>query len=165
MNKYFILFFISTVIAFAQEQNTTSSVSSTLLKGDSILSLGAGASSAITIAYEKAVSDNITVGPILGLYRDKYSYSDGESTKTTYTTIGGLFNYHFYTAKQFDLYAGVLGGYRSGKVEDGTFKLTDNDVIFGIQAGGRYYFNSNFAVGLELGYTFFIGAIRLSYRF
>ena len=167
MNKFIFLFLFISVAVFSQEQPDTTAKSNTptLLKGESIISIGAGALSALTISYENAITDKITLGPLLGLYRDKYSFADGDSTKISYTTFGGVFNYHFYTLNKFDVYAGSLLGYRIGKINDSNIiQLNDNDFLFGVHLGGRYYVSSNFAIGLEFGYTFFTGAVRLSYK-
>ena len=167
----------------------------TMDQGDSFISLGGGLGSTLIVTYEYGLFSNITIGPFLGIYKDKIktttsfepTTSDENTTgkaKTTttfqtttsevnttvaYTTFGGLANYHFFTNSPFDVYAGAILGLSRSKVNASSntvnVKSSSNDTQIGVHLGGRYFFTDHFAIGLELGYSFSPARIFFSYRF
>lgn len=145
-------------------------------QGDSFISLGGGLGSTLIVTYEYGLFSNITIGPFLGIYKDKIKTTTSFQTTTSevnttvaYTTFGGLANYHFFTNSPFDVYAGAILGLSRSKVNASSntvnVKSSSNDTQIGVHLGGRYFFTDHFAIGLELGYSFSPARIFFSYRF
>lgn len=68
----------------------------------------------ISLSYEKAVTDKISVGGIVGYSSSQYNYGFGGSSykwKYSYLFIGLRGNYNFATTEKFDPYAGLTLGY------------------------------------------------------
>ena len=124
----------------------------------------------ISVSYEKAVTDKISVGGIIGYSSSKYSYFTDEDYKYTYILIGARGNYHFATSEKFDPYAGLTLGYNivsvsapSGQSSNYTAKASA--LLFGAQIGANYYFSPNLGAFAELGYGIGILTIGLSAKF
>jgi outer membrane immunogenic protein len=90
------------------------------------------------------------------------------------TVVSANANYHFVEILQledvFDVYGGVNMGFfiRNQRLNPEAIPPYYNNSVpvnIGIQVGGRYYFNKNFAVNLELGggIAFSGGKIGISY--
>jgi hypothetical protein len=90
------------------------------------------------------------------------------------TVVSANANYHFVEMLQledvFDVYGGVNMGFfiRNQRLNPEAIPPYYNNSVpvnIGIQVGGRYYFNKNFAVNLELGggIAFSGGKIGISY--
>lgn len=138
---------------------------SPLRKGNNQINAGVGIDTwgvPVYVGIDHAVHDDVTIGGELHAqfyrydhdgyydYRGNYHRSYGYHEERTGVAIGlsGNGNYHFNTLLEmpdnFDLYAGLnLGFYVGGH---GTTGLG-----LGIQVGGRYYFNDNIGINLELG--------------
>lgn len=123
----------------------------------------------ISVSYEKAVTDKISVGGIVGYSSSKYSYLTAEDFKYTYILIGARGNYHFATSEKFDPYAGVTLGYNivSASEPSGeySYKAKASALLAGVQIGANYYFSSNLGAFAELGYGIGILTIGLSAKF
>lgn len=124
----------------------------------------------ISISYEKAVSDKISVGGILGYSSSKYSYFNDESYKYTYFLIGARGNYHFATSEKLDPYVGATLGYNIISVTAPSSQSSDytakgSSLLFGAQIGANYYFSPNLGAFAELGYGIGILTIGLSAKF
>jgi outer membrane immunogenic protein len=146
--------------------------------GDQQVNFGLGFSTVGVPVYgnfEVAIHPDITVGGQLSFayYSEK---SQGYTYRTTEFTMVGFGNYHFNTLLQvpsnWDTYAGLNLGYSfrntTSDVPDGTLDAYDyksNGLFLGIQIGGRYFWNSNWALNFELGGgTAFGGKIGVTYR-
>jgi hypothetical protein len=148
-------------------------------KGDQVINIGLGIGGfagtygtggiAITGGYEYGVTENISLGGVLGYSSSSYDYGFGDSWKFTYILIGARGAYHldlFHNPK-IDTYGGILLGYNivsfSGPnvvyYTPGTSYLE-----FGIFIGGRYYFDPHWAVQAELGYGLGILNIGIAYK-
>lgn len=155
MKNTLFIFLLSTGFALSQ----------TLEKKDLLLSVGGGSSSAVVGVLEYAITNKITLGPIAGIYRKNYDYGT-YSTKYRYTSIGAVGNYHFYTKESFDVYGGVLLGYSTASIESNNLDpFKDNNTLFGLHLGARYYLSNHFAFGLETGTSFSLFQARLTYKF
>ena len=123
----------------------------------------------VSISYEKAVTDNISVGGILGYSSSKYNfYTDGDY-KYTYLLIAARGNYHFATSEKLDPYAGLSLGYNIVSVSapsgQNSYKSKGSALLFGAQIGANYYFSPNLGAFAELGYGIGILTIGLSAKF
>lgn len=132
---------------------------------------GVGASGWGTPVYlglDYGIDKNITIGGEISYRSFSNTYYD---YKYNYTLIGVHFNgnYHFNELldipKKFDLYAGGTLGYYNWN-NSYEYKGTNTHIIhqnyspnysgssglgFGLQAGGRYFFNDKLAINLETG--------------
>lgn len=86
------------------------------------------------------------------------SYSDnfkGTSYSHTIIALGANGNYHFNSLlkipKEWDAYAGLNLGFYSWSSPNGYRGGGSSGIGMGAQFGGRYYFNTKFAINLELG--------------
>ena len=109
---------------------------------------------------EYGIGYNISVGGEIsyrGYHENRASYKWNHSI----VTVAALGNYHFNELfdipSQWDLYAGVSLGYSAWKTKhggSGSFDYTGSGgsglYLVG-QIGGRYFFNENVGVNLELG--------------
>jgi hypothetical protein len=137
-------------------------------------------SPSICVEVEKAITPEWSVGGVLGYAssQQKYSYYYGEyGWKYTYTIIGARGGYHFVKFiknPKLDGYAGATLGYNHVTVSDignnaysryYTYKASDSYLLYGIHAGGRYFFNPNFAGQAELGYGIGFLSVGLCWKF
>lgn len=110
---------------------------------------------ALQARFEKAVSDEVSIGAILGRASSKYTDSYG-SVKYSFTLIGGRANYHFEGSDKFDAYVGGTLGYNIFSVNtegySSPYKGSSSAVLYGGQIGANYYFSPNIGAWAELGY-------------
>ncbi|HSZ85719.1 MAG TPA: outer membrane beta-barrel protein [Puia sp.] len=137
---------------------------------------GSGYSNGVSLvgSYEHGVTDNISVGGILG-----YSHSSFSGTSNgvpfdysaTGILIGARGSYHFLTTDQIDPYAGADLGYivvsSSNSNNNVTYSSAKGSGLgFGIHGGVRYYFNPGIGAFAELGIgSFYILALGVSFKF
>lgn len=126
-------------------------------KGQSQINVGVGLSSwgvPVYLGFDHAISQDITLGGELSFrsYQDNWA---GDSYDHSVFGILGNANYHFNRVlnipSEWDFYAGLnLGfyGWTSSNNYDGSHT---SGLGFGAQIGGRYYFNNNLGINLELG--------------
>lgn len=95
------------------------------------------------------VHPDITVGPQIGL-----------DLNFDYLSISGRGDYHFNTIldipRDWDFYAGLNIGFAIGFHDDHDHDIDHNHthvsgLDLGLQIGGRYYWNSSWAINLEIG--------------
>lgn len=169
-------------IATAQEQSLAYE------KGNQSLQFGLGLGApyfqggvkipAIQLHYEYGVTDEISVGGVVGyasssMKYDDYSFNGNSSfTKSrstvdfSYLLIGARANYHFETSERFDPYGGVTLGYNKiGTTDKGSLgaDLKSSQILYGGQIGANYYFSSRIGAWAELGYG--IGYLNLGLTF
>ena len=153
--------------------------------GDQVVNLGIGlggfagsygsGSVAITGGYEYGVTENISLGGVLGYSSSTDTYWGDYGWKYTYILIGARGAYHadlFHNPK-IDTYGGLLVGYNivSNSVT-GTApyygyigsSASASYLEFGLFVGGRYYFDPHWAVQAELGYGLGIFNIGVAYK-
>ncbi|MGD0591391.1 MAG: outer membrane beta-barrel protein [Bacteroidota bacterium] len=157
-------------------------------KGDQVINIGLGLGGfagayggssgiAITGGYEYGVTENISLGGVLGYSSSSDDYIDG-TYKYTYFLIGARGAYHldlFHNPK-IDTYGGILLGYNivssswtyNGGYGDifGSYSpsASASYLEIGIFIGGRYYFDPHWAVQAELGYGLGILNIGIAYK-
>jgi hypothetical protein len=120
----------------------------------------------VSAVFKLPVSVPITLGPLVALSSQTYSYNyAGYGYKFTYThfAIGARGMYHFNFVKNLDAYAGLVLGYviSSGKAEYtgnwGSVRKTDptnlSYFLWGADIGVRYFFTDTVGAYLELGYS------------
>jgi len=184
MKKFFLaILFLSLSVTLVSAQE--------FKNGDNVLSLGLGVGSAlgsfgsssetpaISVQYEHGQWEVggpgvISLGGYLGFKSYKYEnyyYSE----KLSYTVIGIRSAYHYtgLKVKNLDVYGGAMLSYN---IAGYTFDSPDpywnyrkgayaNYLSLSLYVGGRYYFSSNVAGFLELGYGISYLTIGGSYRF
>ena|ERR1035437_856302 len=120
----------------------------------------------ISASYEKAVTENISVGAIVGYSSSKYNYFGTDEFKYTYILIGARGNYHFATTEKFDPYVGATLGYNvvsvSAPSSGSNYIAKGSALLFGAQLGANYYFSPKFGAFAELGYGIGILTIGLT---
>ncbi len=136
---------------------------------------GSGYSNGVSLvgSYEHGVTDNISVGGLLG-----YSHSSvsGTSSGTPFNysatgiLIGARGSYHFLTTDQIDPYAGADLGYvivsSSSSNSNVNYNIKGSGLGFGIHGGVRYYFNPGIGAFAELGIgSLYILALGVSFKF
>ncbi|MCF6297654.1 MAG: porin family protein [Flavobacteriaceae bacterium] len=188
MKKTILLFFVITFIANAQSQQ--------LSKENSLLNISFGLSSyynsgsgfktkipPLEASYEKMLSESISIGGFIGMYKSEYFYSNSALNYDTtisfnYLNIGVVSNYHFVNTDTFNVYAGARLGYLSAKTKyDDSYPEGSNDllealdlgfstsgVLFGAQIGARYFVSDSFAVNAELGYGIALLRLGITYK-
>lgn len=124
----------------------------------------------LSVSYEKAVTDKISAGGIVGYSGSQYTYKFGGSAykwKYSYLLIGARGNYHFATAEKFDPYGGLTLGYNivgvksPGQIQG--YSAKGSALLFGGQVGTNYYFSANMGAFAELGYG--IGVLTIGATF
>ena len=156
MKKLIILFLLLSLSAYSFSQNGEAP----LKKGSKQINFGLGLDSSGLPLYGQmdfAVSNDITVSPMVGFTLDG---------KNSFISFAGYGSYHFNRLlnipQNWDFYAGVNLGFRLCLSNNtGTSPL-----IFGMQTGGRYYWNDHWGVHLELGWSVsrYVGRFGLSYK-
>lgn len=125
----------------------------------------------LSVSYEKAVTDKISVGGILGYSSSQYTYKFGGSAyrwKYSYILIGARGNYHFATSEKLDPYVGLTLGYNivsvksPGQIQG--YSAKGSALLFGGQIGANYYFSTNTGAFAELGYGIGVLTIGLTFR-
>jgi len=135
-------------------------------------------------SYEYMINDNVSVGGFFGMTSSEYKQEIPDIYNNTtisykitfgYMAFGGVGNYHFVNNDEFDVYGGIKLGYTNAKIEmdsndsdfDQILKTLDykgSGVLFGAQAGARYFFSDNMAVNVELGYGFALAKLGLTIK-
>ncbi|RYG10268.1 MAG: hypothetical protein EOO07_22445 [Chitinophagaceae bacterium] len=160
-------------------------------KGESTIQVGFGlgityADGAVNVPplqvrYEKAVTEYISVGGILGYSSSTYNFQGYDynfntgmtyetlfGIKQSYLLIGARANYHFETGEKFDPYGGATLGYSKISTGDNIgagVNLKNNLVLYGAQIGANYYFSDKIGGWAELGYGISYFNLGLSYKF
>lgn len=154
-------------------------------KGDQVVNLGIGLGGfagvygsggiAITGGYEYGVTENISVGGVVGYSSSSETVWGDYGWKYTYIVIGARGAYHadLFHNPNIDTYGGILLGYNivSSKVT-GTLpyygwagsSASASYLEYGIFVGGRYYFDPHWAVQAELGYGLGILNVGIAYK-
>lgn len=161
-----------------------------LTKGERVLNVGIGFGSTlyngsgynstvppISASFEVGVKDDVLdvgsigVGGYLGYSAYKWEYA-GWGHKFSDFILGVRGTFHYPLVEKLDTYTGLMLGYEIISSKDfGTIDpLYDPDystsgVAWSWYAGGRYYFNDNFAVMAELGYGIAYLNIGIAYKF
>jgi hypothetical protein len=93
----------------------------------------------VYVGMDFGVHPDITVGPQIGF-----------DLGLNYMAISGRGDYHFNTLldlpRDWNVYAGANIGFVAGFDND-----YDSELDLGLQIGGRYYWNSSWAINLEFG--------------
>ncbi len=115
---------------------------------------------AIYGSYENFISENLSVGGILGYSTTSVTTFDfvlGEDVEDNNANIviGGLANYYVVRDEQFDVYFGASLGYAS--------ELTGS-FLYEFHAGGRYHISEKIAINSELGFGLSLAKIGLSFK-
>lgn len=109
----------------------------------------------IYFGLDYGIAKDFTLGAQVSFQSDKNDYF-GEKYSSSAIGIGANGNYHFNRVlnipSKFDLYAGASLTYYSWTYDDKYVNDPDNTSLgLGLQVGGRYFFNKNFGINLELG--------------
>lgn len=165
-------------------------------EGNSYLHIGAGIGSPyaysgskmgvppLHVSFEKAVSDRIGVGGLVGYTSSKwdqdfFGFGAGStyeySWNFSYLIIGARGAYHFVDNDRFDAYGGLMLGYN---IASAKFETNDPDytegffpepsvggVAFGAFVGGRYALGESSAIFAELGYNISWLSLGYCHRF
>lgn len=163
MKKVFLMFFVAAFMSLASEKAFAQ-----YEKGDKLLNVGIGLNSyygggiPIGVAFEYGVTDAISVGAQIDFSRWSYNFG-GYKWSYTFVPVALRGSYHFgqllnLNTDKLDLYGGAALGYYISSYSDNTgySGIYDNSYgnkgLFGLFAGGRYYFKENIAGFAELGY-------------
>ena len=157
-------------------------------KGDQVINIGIGLGGfagvygsggiAITGGYEYGVTENISLGGVVGYSSSSEDFGAGYGWKYTYILIGARGAYHLdlFHNPNIDTYGGILLGYNivSSKATGtlptysgygyGSYSASASFLEFGAFIGGRYYFSPKLAVQAELGYGLGILNIGIAYK-
>lgn len=119
----------------------------------------------VFVGIDYGVTDEISVGGEIS-YRTK-TESSVKYTGFGFSTNG---NYHFNKLLDlpsvFDVYAGVSLGYYNWNSNNADKSIYNSGATFSGQVGGRYFFNPQWAINLELGAGSFSGGkLGVTYRF
>lgn len=149
------------IILFIVLTSTYSFSQGTLRTGEKQFNAGLGFSDwgvPIYAGLDFCVYENITIGPRLSFRNYSYTRA-GYKYKQSLTVLSFNGNYHFNTLlnlpRPWDVYAGLTLGYyfwsdvstSSGVYYEGESSTAGLD----LQIGGRYFFNNQFGINLELG--------------
>ncbi len=137
--------------------STFSNAQYMLDKGNAQLNAGVGLSSwgvPVYVGFDVGVHRDISVGGEASFR----TYNERWDRYRYHHTIWGISangNYHFNTIltipKQFDFYAGLNIGFYAWSYPDNYYGNRVSGLGLGAQIGGRYYFNDNIGINLELG--------------
>ena len=158
-------------------------------KGDQVINLGLGIGGfagaygtggiAITGGYENAITENISLGGVVGYSSSSETVYGDYGWKYTYILIGARGAYHLDLLHnpKIDTYGGILLGYNIVSASATgtqptyygygveTYSASASYLEFGIFVGGRYYFDPHWAVQAELGYGMGILNVGIAYKF
>ncbi len=155
-------------------------------KGDQVLNIGIGLGGfagaygtggiAITGGYESAITENISLGGVIGYSSSSETYDYGFGSygwDYTYIVIGARGSYHvdLLHNPNIDTYGGVMLGYNivSSKATgswSGVYgaSASSSYLEYGLFIGGRYYLSPKLAIQAELGYGLGILNIGIAYK-
>jgi len=154
-------------------------------KGDQVINLGLGigglagaygtGSIAITGGYEYGVTENISLGGVVGYSSSSETFYGDYGWKYTYIIIGARGAYHadLFHNPNIDTYGGILLGYNivSSKATGSlpyfgyySSGASASFLEYGVFVGGRYYFNPKWAIQAELGYGLGILNVGIAYK-
>ena len=144
----------------------------TLAKGKAQLNAGVGLSGwgvPVYVGFDYGVHRDITVGGEFS-FRSHSSPYNGRDYNHTIYCFAGNGNYHFNRIlelpKEFDFYAGATLGLYIWSSESGYDGNQHSDLEPSIQVGGRYFFDNNLGINLELGGGGVSGAkLGITYKF
>jgi hypothetical protein len=170
MKKVFLTAALFAASAFAFAQKSGSAFDENTAIGHAGIGIGGGFYTGtttlppISVSYEKGITENISVGGIVGYSASKYDDGFGDEFKYTYLLIGARGNYHFGTTDKFDPYVGVTLGYNIVTFSEpggysGLYSASGSELLAGAQIGANYYFSDNAGAFAELGYG--IGIINV----
>lgn len=150
-------------------------------EGQKQLNVGVGLNSGLGLpvyaGIDYGVHPDITVGGEVSYATKNYTSYGNYNIRGHWVNVSANGNYHFNRILQipnvWDLYAGVSLAYNSFSYSfpdgyNGTGFVRNNSGLgFAGQIGGRYYFNNNFGVNLELGGGNLVsgGKLGISYKF
>ena len=161
-----ILLFLTSYSIYAQGEGPIS-------KGQVQLNAGLGFSGwgvPIYIALDYGVNPDITIGVELSNRNYNENFL-GSGYSHSITGISGNCNYHFSKLLDIpynlDIYAGLNLGFYIWNTSASYLGSGSSGLGLGAQIGGRYYFNDNWGINLELGgaNTTSGSKIGASYRF
>lgn len=145
-------------------------------KGDQVLKVGFGLGATFSTGsvsvppiqgiYEYGISEDISIGGILGYAASSQTYTNFGKVDFSYLIFGGRANYHFETGEKFDPYGGATLGYYNVGFKDNSGYLGDvasSSIIYGVQLGANYYFSNKVGAWAEVGYG--VGILNLGVTF
>jgi hypothetical protein len=127
----------------------------------------------IMVGLDYGVHKDVSIGGAVGYTSSSNEFLGGK-WKYTYITIAARGSYHFpLDVENVDVYGGVDLGYNivSSKFDGpavtgfGNVSASGSYLLWGIHAGGRYYFTRNIAAFGELGYGFGIFNVGIAVKF
>jgi outer membrane immunogenic protein len=142
-------------------------------EGQTQLNAGVGISGwgvPVYIGFDHGISKDWSLGGQLSFQTDDDDYN-GYKYKSSAIGIGANGNYHFnrilHIPRNFDLYAGASLTYYIWDYDDhyGDHDPDNTSLGLGLQVGGRYFFNDNFGINLELGGNNGTGGAKLGLTF
>ena len=174
MKKILLMFLVATVFSLA-----TQNAFAQYEKGDKLLNVGIGLNSyygggvPVGVAFEYGITDEISVGAQIDFSRWSYGYG-GYKWSYTFVPVAARGSYHFgklinLNTDKLDLYGGAALGFYISKYSDNSGysgyydNAYGNKALFGIFAGGRYYFKDNIAGFAEVGYG--VSTLKLGVTF
>ena len=134
---------------------------------------------ALSAAFDYGYDKNISLGGIIGYEAEKYEAAyGGYGYKFSYSYLiiaaRGAYHYDVFHNGKVDTYGGLMLGYDVGSASAeytgnwfGVFQPGAESVggaVFGIFAGGRYYFDPRWAAQLEVGYGLSYLNIGIAYK-
>jgi outer membrane immunogenic protein len=164
------------VILFTVLASTFSLAQGTLGKGGRQLNAGLGFSDwgvPIYVGADFGVHEDITIGPRLSFRNYSYTRA-GYKYNQNLTVLSFNGNYHFNTLLNlpgaWDVYAGLTLGYyfwaNAKSSNGGLYEGNSSEIGLDAQVGGRYFFNDQFGINLELGGGHEAGGrIGITYKF
>ena len=158
MKKFFGIFVVAIAFfaATAQAQNGMPAISKTVFsKGDNIASVTVGYGWGLSerVVYERGVADwfdgRLTVGVGAAVGNSTYFWYSGDISDRFY--VGAVASCHYQFIDKLDTYVQVGAGFYTEF--DGFYDTVNFGPDFTSSLGARWYFNDNFAVNAEVGYT------------
>jgi hypothetical protein len=176
MKNTILMLFVASILSFTSEKAFAQ-----FEKGDKLLNLGIGLNSyygggvPIGAAFEYGITDEISIGAQIDFSRWSYGYG-GYKWSYTFVPVAVRGSYHFgklinLPTDKLDLYGGAALGYYISKYKDNTGytgyydNVYGNKALFGIYAGGRYYFKDNIAGFAEVGYGVSTLKVGVTFKF
>ena len=144
-----------------------------LAQGEKQINAGVGFSDwgiPVFVGMDFGVHQDISLGGEVS-FRSYYERWEHHSYHHSVLGVFANGNYHFNTVLKipttWDLYAGLNIGFYAWSNPDNYYRDRVSGLGLGIQLGGRYYFNDNVGVNLEIGggNSFNGGKLGISYKF